>query len=129
MLTEEDLLRWREGHTDEQAQWLDMLAEGQELAPAFLQGILDQHNRVRNVMSAGTVTLTEDVSAREIAGVMYKRNIKRVPVVRNGKLVGVVARSDLIRALAQALNAKHPIHERATVDEALRREREEPTAH
>jgi CBS domain-containing protein len=106
-----------------------MLAEGQELAPTFLQGILDQHNRVKNAMSEGAVTVTEDLSAREIASLMYKRNIKRVPVVRDGKLVGIVARSDLIRAFAQSLDTKHPTVEHTTVDEALRRAREKPTAH
>ena len=129
MLTEGDLLRWREGYTEKQSHWLDMLAEGQELAPAFLEAVLDQHNRVKNVMSAGAVTVTEDVSAREIASLMYKRNIKRVPVMRDGKLVGIVARSDLIRAFAQSLDTKHPTVERTTVDQALRRAREKPTAH
>jgi CBS domain-containing protein len=126
MLTEGDLLRWREGYTQKQAHWLDMLAEGQEPAPAFLRAVLDQHNKVKNVMSAGDVTVTEDVSAREIASLMYKRNIKRVPVMRDGKLVGIVARSDLIRAFAQSLDTKHPTVETTTVDEALRRA---PTAH
>jgi CBS domain-containing protein len=128
MLTEGDLLRWREGYTEKQAHWLDLLAEGQELAPTFLDAVLDQHYRVKNVMSAGAVTLTEDVSAREIAALMYQRNIKRVPVVRDGKLVGIVARSDLIRAFAQALGTKSPALEHTTVNEALRRAREKPDA-
>jgi CBS domain-containing protein len=129
MLTEGDLLRWREGYTEKQARWLDILAEGQELAPAFLEAVLDQPNRVENVMAAGAVTITENVCAREIARLMYKRNIKRVPVMRNGRLVGIVARSELIRAFAQFLDTSQPTVERTTVDGALRRAREKPTAH
>jgi signal-transduction protein with cAMP-binding, CBS, and nucleotidyltransferase domain len=58
---------------------------------------------------------------------MYAKNIKRVPVVRDGKLVGIVARSDLIRALAQKLEEKAAaaIVERETLNEALRRRRQE----
>ena len=57
---------------------------------------------------------------------MHAKNIKRVPVVRDGKLVGIVARSDLVRALAQALGEEPPPSvEMERVDEALRRRREE----
>ncbi len=108
MLSEGDLMRWHEGYTERQARWLDMLAEGFELAPAFLQGIQEQHRKVKSVMSSGATTVTEDVPAREVANLMYEKNIKRVPVVRDGRLVGIVARFDLIRALAQKLG-ENPI--------------------
>jgi CBS domain-containing protein len=103
MLSEGDLVRWHEGYTDRQARWLNMLAEGFELAPAFLAGIQEQHRKVKSVMAPGATTVTEETPAREVAHLMYTRNIKRVPVVRDGKLVGIVARSDLVRALAQKL--------------------------
>ena len=103
MLSEGDLVRWHEGYTEREARWLDMLAEGFELAPAFLQAIQEQHRKVKSVMSSGATTVTEDVPAREVANLMYEKNIKRVPVVRDGRLVGIVARFDLIRALAQKL--------------------------
>jgi CBS domain-containing protein len=58
---------------------------------------------------------------------MYAKNIKRVPVLREGKLVGIVARSDLVRALAQKLGEKQapPTIELETLDEALRHGREQ----
>ncbi len=37
MLSEGDLVRWHEGYTERQARWLDMLADGFELAPTFLR--------------------------------------------------------------------------------------------
>lgn len=127
MLSEGDLVRWHEGYTERQVRWLDMLAEGFDLAPAFLQGIQEQQRKVKSVMSAGVTTVTEDTPARNVAHLMYDRNIKRVPVVRDGKLVGIVARSDLIRALAQKLDEKSAAatFERETLNEALRRRREE----
>ena len=103
MLTEGDLLRWHEGYTDRETRWLDMLAEGHAIGPMFLEGIREEHRKVKAVMAPAVVSVTEDMPAREIAHLMYTRNIKRVPVLREGKLVGIVARSDLVRALAQRL--------------------------
>jgi CBS domain-containing protein len=106
MMSEGDLIRWHEGYTERQARWLDMLAAGTEIAPAFLKEIQEHHRKVKSVMSAGAITVTEDTLAREIAQLMYAENIKRVPVLRDGKLIGIVARSDLVRALAQKLDEK-----------------------
>lgn len=127
MLSEGDLVRWHEGYTQRQARWLDMLAEGTEVAAAFLVEIRDQHRKVRSVMAPGAITVTEEVPARVVAHLMHEKNIKRVPVVRNGRLVGIIARSDLIRALAQKLGEKPGTVETAskTLNEALRRRRDE----
>jgi len=103
ILSEGDLLRWHEGYTARQARWLDMLAEGQDLAPSFLAGIREQNRKVKSVMSPGVTTASEDTPARDIARLMHEKSIKRVPILRDGKLVGIVARSDLVRALARAL--------------------------
>lgn len=125
MISEGDLVRWHEGYTERQARWLDMLAEGGHLAPAFLKGIQEQRRKVKSVMSPGATTVTEDTPARDVAHLMYSKNIKRVPVLRDGKLVGIVARSDLVRALAEKLaETPPPAPERETVNEALRRGRE-----
>ena len=126
MLSEGDLVRWHEGHSDRQSRWLDMLAEGYDLAPDFLEGIKSQQRKVKSVMMAGATTVTEDTPARDVARLMCDMHIKRVPVLRDGKLVGIVARSDLVRALAQTLGEKHsPATQHQTVDEALRRRRQE----
>jgi CBS domain-containing protein len=106
MLSEGDLVRWHEGQTDKQAHWLEMLAEGTDLAPTFLEEIREQRHKVKSVMAHRSVTVTEDTPAREIARLMCDNNIKRVPIVRDGKLVGIVARSDLVRALADRLGEK-----------------------
>jgi CBS domain-containing protein len=127
MVSEGDLVRWHEGYTERQSRWLDMLADGFQLSPSFLEGIQAERNKVKAVMSPGCVSVAETMLAREIATLMHAKNIKRVPVLRDGKLVGIVARSDLIRALAQKLDEKVPAATAAsqTIDEALRHGREE----
>ena len=103
MLSEGDLVRWHEGYSERQARWLDMLADGFQLAPAFLEGIREQQRKVKSIMAHGVTTVTEATPARAVAHLMHTKNIKRVPVLRDGKLVGILARSDLVRALAQKL--------------------------
>ncbi len=133
ILTEGDLVRWHEGCSEKQARWLDMLAEGGNLAPSFLANIRDARNKVKTVMSTGVVTVNEDTPAREVARLMTSKSIKRVPVLREGRLVGIVARSDLVRAFAERFAGKPeaptgeaPASETlANVNEALRRRREE----
>src|SRR5215469_2501493 len=127
MMSEADLLRWHEGFSEREARWLDLLAEGFELAPDFLREVQEQHRKIKALMSPKPITVTETTPAREIASLMHTRSIKRVPVLRDGKLVGIVTRTDLVRALAQRLGEleyPQPSH-RVSVDEALRRGREE----
>jgi CBS domain-containing protein len=127
MLSEGDLVRWHEGYTEKQARWLDMLADGFNLAPDFVEGIRSQRNKVRAVMAQGVTGVPEDMPAREVAHLMHTKGIKRVPVLRDGKLVGIVARSDLVRAFAQMLEAQASVADTRppNVDEALRRRRED----
>lgn len=127
ILCEGDLVRWHEGYSQKQARWLDMLADGFALSQDFLEGMRSEQNRVRTVMTPGVTTVTEDVPASQIASLMHDKHIKRVPVVRDGQLVGIVARSDLVRALAMKLAAPQGAASApaASVDEALRRRRDE----
>ena len=123
MLSEGDLVRWHEGYTERQARWLDMLAEGTDLAPEFLAGVQEQNRKVKTVMSPDPITVTETTPARDVARLMYAKKINRVPVLRDGKLVGIVARSDLVRVLAEKLEEREAVAERVTLNEALRRRR------
>jgi len=72
--------------------------------------------RVGDAMTADPVTIGEDASVARVAAVMQERGIKRIPVLRNGVLVGIVSRADLLQAL---LSAKQD--ETAAGDEAIRR--------
>ncbi|MBS0559441.1 MAG: CBS domain-containing protein [Proteobacteria bacterium] len=131
MLTEGDLMRWHEGYSDRERWWLDMLAEGSDLAPEFLAGVREGHRRVESVMGKGSITISEDMPAREVAHLMHEKSINRLPVLRDGKLVGIIARSDLVRALAKRLEEERSAAQqqpvaRRSVDEALRLGRPKP---
>ncbi|MDR5683186.1 MAG: CBS domain-containing protein [Armatimonadota bacterium] len=56
---------------------------------------------VADVMTARVVTVTEETPVREIARLMTRHKINRVPVVRDGRVVGIVSRADVLRALAR----------------------------
>jgi predicted transcriptional regulator len=57
--------------------------------------------RVADIMSHEVITVDEETSVSEIASLLSKRQIKRVPVVHNGMLVGIVSRADIVHAVAQ----------------------------
>jgi CBS domain-containing protein len=79
--------------------WLGLLAEGTELNAKFLAQLSPEHV-ARDVMSAPLITVGEDTDVGEIAKLLAAYHIKRVPVVRNGRITGIVSRADLLRALA-----------------------------
>src|SRR5208282_1355932 len=54
----------------------------------------------RDIMSAPVVTVGEETEVGEIARLLAAHRIKRVPVVRDGRIIGIVSRADLLRALA-----------------------------
>ncbi|NRQ14739.1 CBS domain-containing protein [Ensifer sesbaniae] len=72
--------------------------------------------RVGDAMTVDPVTIDEGASVARVAAVMQERGIKRIPVLRNGILVGIVSRADLLQAV---LSAKQD--ETAAGDEAIRR--------
>jgi len=57
--------------------------------------------RVADIMSSEMIAVDEETPVGEIAMLLSERNIKRVPVMRNGKLVGIVCRADIVQAVAQ----------------------------
>lgn len=54
-----------------------------------------------DVMSAPVITVEEETPLREVAALMVRRGINRVPVLRQGRLVGIVSRADVLRALVR----------------------------
>jgi CBS domain-containing protein len=57
------------------------------------------HILVREVMTKGVITVEEDTTIDQINQLLLRANIRRVPVMRDGKIVGVVSRRDLVTAL------------------------------
>jgi CBS domain-containing protein len=83
------------------AQWLRMLAEGEALAPEFLAEIRLNQHQVREIMHSPIISADEDASLAELADLMQLHGIKRVPILRNGVLVGIVSRADVVRAVVE----------------------------
>jgi CBS domain-containing protein len=60
-----------------------------------------EHGRkIAEIMSPDPLTISEDTDLEEIVEIMEKNNVKRLPVTRNDKLVGIVSRSNLLQAVA-----------------------------
>ncbi len=69
--------------------------------PSAAQDFAKAHGKTaHDVMSRPVVSVHCESDLNEIADVLDRRRVKRVPVIRDGKIVGIIARSDLIRALA-----------------------------
>ena len=81
--------------------WLALLAEGENINADFVSDIRAHEHVARDIMSAPVVTVEEDTDAGEIARLLHSYHIKRVPVVRDGRIVGIVSRADLLRLLAE----------------------------
>ena len=97
ILSEGDLLRRAESGTHRRRSWWGMFGAGsEELAAEFVKS----HGRkVADVMSRNVITAREDTPVPEIARLMETHGIKRVPIVADGKLVGIVSRADFLTAL------------------------------
>jgi CBS domain-containing protein len=103
MVSEGDLIGRDE--TDREARrdwWLTLLAEGETLNADFLASLRAPERRARDVMTAPVVTVGEEIEVGEIARLLTAYRIKRVPVLRDGRITGIVSRADLVRALAEA---------------------------
>ena len=100
IVSEGDLLRREEIGTEKHRPWwLEAITPAATLAHEFAKS---HGQRVEEVMSTEIVSASEDTPLDEIATLLEKHRIKRVPIIRDGKLVGIVSRSNLIQALASA---------------------------
>ena len=102
MVSEGDLMRpFIDSSVKRRARWLTLLADGTDLAPAFLEHMrLDRH-QVGDLMTTPVITAQESASVTELAEKMVRHHIKRLPIVRDGVLIGIVSRADVIRAIAR----------------------------
>jgi CBS domain-containing protein len=121
IVSEGDLLHRAETGTERRterrrARWLDSLASDRDLARDYVKS---HSHAVRDVMTRNVITVTETTELDEIANLLETKRIKRVPVVRDGKLVGIVSRANLVRALATAKG--QPAGDADTDDHTIRR--------
>lgn len=99
MITEGDLLHRTETGTQARRRswWLEFFSSTRDLAATYIK---ENARLVKDVMTTEVISVTEETPVRDIADLMERHRIKRVPVLYEGALVGIVSRANLVKALA-----------------------------
>ena len=98
LISEGDLMNREEIGTEiHHPWWIEAVTPGATLAAEFAKS---HGKRVEEVMSENVITATEDTSLADIAALLERNRIKRIPILRDDELVGIVSRSNLVQALA-----------------------------
>jgi CBS domain-containing protein len=103
LVSEGDLLRRRgSGYLQRlNHYWLELLAEGEPMNLEFLHSLQLSEMTAVSVMTSPVITCDEWVSFAEIADTMLKHSIKQIPITREGKLVGIISRRNILRTLIE----------------------------
>lgn len=106
IVTEGDFLRRAETTTQRRRpRWLEFFVGPGKLADEYVH----THGRkISEVMTTDPATVTEQTPLEEVVALMEKRRIKRVPVVRGDRVVGIVSRANLLHALASMVGEVTP---------------------
>lgn len=100
MISEGDLMHRSEAGTERQRSWWLRLMAGDDMLAA---DYAKAHGRkVVDVMTQNVITATPNMPLDEIAVLLEINSIKRVPIVKDGQLVGIVSRANLVQAVASA---------------------------
>lgn len=100
IISEGDLMHRPESGTERaRSWWLEILTDSETLAHDYAKA---HGRRAEDLMTRHVVSVREDTAAADIAHLLESHRIKRVPVVRDGRLVGIVSRADLLRSLIAA---------------------------
>ena len=116
ILSEADLLEREEvGAEHHHPWWIESLMPASKLAEQFAKA---HGKKVSEVMSTDLITAHEDTPVSEIAALLERHRIKRVPIVSDNKVVGIVSRSNLMQALASS----KPAEPKSQTDRSIRLE-------
>ncbi|TBC52436.1 CBS domain-containing protein [Rhizobium ruizarguesonis] len=113
IISEGDLLRRTELGREATAEFGTSALTAEEKATAYVRS---NAWRVADVMSCDPIVVEGDTSLARVSALMQEHHIKRIPVMRDGVLVGIVSRADLLKAIVTADQ-----DETASGDEAIRR--------
>lgn len=98
IVTEGDFLRRGElGTQRRRPKWLEFILGPGRLAEEYVHSA---GRKVDEIMTTDPVTAEEDDSLEKVVDVMERRHVKRLPVTRGGRVVGIISRSNLMHALA-----------------------------
>jgi CBS domain-containing protein len=116
IVSESDLMRHVEAGTDHhRSWWLRAVMGHRGLADEYVR---ENARRIADIMTKAVVVAAPDTPVRSLADLLERNRIKRVPVVEDGKVVGIVSRANLLRALARGDLAEQ--HKKEHTDENLR---------
>lgn len=103
MLSEGDLIRRvADESVHSNSSWLEAVFSTRNLAAEFTKIHAKQ---AKDVMTAEVISVNQDVDISEIASLLAKHHVKRVPVIDNGQVVGIVSRANLLQGLAVGGNS------------------------
>ncbi len=105
IVSEGDLLRRTELGMERQRSWLDVFSLPETLTQEFVKS---HALKVADVMTRDVVTAEEEASLAEIANLLERHHVKRLPIVRGGRVVGIVSRANILQAFASLPEAKLP---------------------
>jgi CBS domain-containing protein len=117
IISEGDLIRRVETDTDHRRSWWIELLLGR--GPLAAEYVKSHSRKVSDLMSRDVITARPETPLRDVAGLLEKNGIKRVPIVADGKLVGIVSRANLVQALAVP---KKPVEAQLPADDLAIRE-------
>lgn len=107
IVSEGDLLRRVETGTERRKSWwLREFFQGGMSANEYLK---THARKAAEIMTPNPITIEEDAPLGDIATLLEKHRIKRVPVVRDERLVGIISRANLLQALAAGLGKDDPV--------------------
>jgi CBS domain-containing protein len=105
LISEGDLIRRAEIGTQKQRSWwLSLFTSNVQLAEEYARA---HARKVQDLMTHDVISVEPDTPLSEIARLFERNHIKRVPVLENGKLVGIVTRGNLVQAIATAPQKQH----------------------
>jgi CBS domain-containing protein len=119
IVSEGDLMRRPESGTERRSSWwLSLFADAEAQARAFVKA---NSRLVSDVMTRQLVTVSEDTPLEKVADLLERHRIKRVPVTRNGELVGIISRADLLHGLVARQDAAAVTADDRSIKDAVER--------
>lgn len=127
IVSEGDLMRHADSGTEHQRSWWLRLMMGREgLATEYVR---EHARKVSDIMTRDVITATPDTPVGKLAELLERNAIKRVPIVENGKVVGIVSRANLLQALAsmrKQITVERPVDDAQLRQSVLQRLQSEP---
>ncbi len=129
VVSEGDLMHRSESGTERRRSWwLRLIAGDAVLATDYAKA---HARKVADIMSRDVITAEPDTPLDQVAALMERNKIKRVPIMQNGQIVGIVSRANLVQAIANAPGAEvaGTVPDAAIRDRLLKHLKAQPWAH